>query len=92
MGSPGAHKGFVCALRASLAGMGLDSKRDFTPPTIFLGLLFCPWMWVIFFLVESNILLSTIVQQQVVILEFSQDKMSVHQALHTPYSYKQPHS
>ena len=49
VGSPGAHKGFVCALRASLAGMGLDSKRDFTPPTIFLGLLFCPWMWVIFF-------------------------------------------
>ena len=37
------HTRFVSALGASLAGMGLDSKRDFTPPTILLGLL-CPWM------------------------------------------------
>ena len=28
-----------------LAGMGFDSKCNFTPPTILLGLLFCPWMW-----------------------------------------------
>ena len=39
------HTRFVSALGASLAGMGFDSKRDFTPPTIFLGLLLCPWMW-----------------------------------------------
>ena len=38
------HTKFVWALRASLAGMGFDSKRDFTPPTILLGLLLCPWM------------------------------------------------
>ena len=25
--------------------MGFDSKCNFAPPTILLGLLFCPWMW-----------------------------------------------
>ena len=25
--------------------MGFDSKCDFVPPTIFLGLLLCPWTW-----------------------------------------------
>jgi len=30
-------------------GYGVDSKRDFTPPTILLGLLLCPGMWGIFF-------------------------------------------
>jgi len=33
----------------SLAGMGFDSKHDFTPLAILLGLLLCPWMWGIFF-------------------------------------------
>ena len=35
---------FVWALWASLVGMGFDSKRDYAPPTILLGLLLCPWM------------------------------------------------
>ena len=35
---------YVWALWASLAGMGFDSKHNFTPPTILLGLL-CPWTW-----------------------------------------------
>jgi len=39
---------FVQALWASLVGMGFDSKCDFAPPTILLGLLLCPWMWDIF--------------------------------------------
>ena len=30
------------------AGMGFDSKCDFTPPTILLGLFHCPWMGGIF--------------------------------------------
>ena len=30
-------------------GMGFDSERDFTPPTVLLGLLLCPWTWGIFF-------------------------------------------
>ena len=60
----------------SLVGMGFDSKCDFAPPTILLGLLLCPWMWGIFFLVESNILLLMVVQQRAVILEFSQEKTS----------------
>ena len=51
----------------SLAGMGSDSKHDVAPPTILLDPLF-----------GSNILLLTVVQQQVVILEFSQEKMSTH--------------
>ena len=28
-----------------LAGVGFNSKGDFTPPTIVLGLLLCFWMW-----------------------------------------------
>ena len=42
-------QGFVCALRASLAGLGSDSKRDFASPTILLRFLLCPWTWGIFF-------------------------------------------
>ena len=40
---------FVWAFRASLAGMGFDSKCDFAPLTILLGLLLCPWHGVSFF-------------------------------------------
>ena len=40
---------FVWALWASLAGMGFDYKRDFTPPSIFWRFLLCPWTWVYFF-------------------------------------------
>ena len=40
---------YFWTLHASLAGMGFDSKHDFAPPTILLGLLLCPWMWGIFF-------------------------------------------
>ena len=36
---------YVWALWASLVGMGFDSKCNFTPSTILLGLLLCPWMW-----------------------------------------------
>ena len=39
------HTRYVWALWASLVGMGFDFKCDFTPPTILLGLLLCPWMW-----------------------------------------------
>ena len=44
----GMHK--VCLsplLWASLGCMGFDSKPDFVPPTTLLGLLLCPWTWVI---------------------------------------------
>ena len=57
---------FVWALRASLASMGFDSKCNFAPPTVFLGLLFCCWTWGIFFLVVSNVILSMAIQQWVV--------------------------
>ena len=59
----------------SQLGIGFDSNCDFVPPTVLLRLLLCPWTWGIFFLVGSNILLSTVVQQQVVILEFPREKM-----------------
>ena len=36
---------FVWALWVSLGGMGFDSKCDFAPPTVLLGLLLCPWSW-----------------------------------------------
>ena len=58
----------------SLAGMGLDSKHNFTPPTILLGCLFpLPLDVGYLFLVGSNIFLLMVVQQRVVILEFSQE-------------------
>ena len=45
---PGEHK--VCVSSPSiLAGVGFDSKLDFTPPNILLRLLLFPWMWGIFF-------------------------------------------
>ena len=40
---------FVWALKASLAGMGFDSKCDFASSTVLLGLLLFPWTWGIFF-------------------------------------------
>ena len=43
------HTRFVWALWVSLVGMELDSKCDFTSPTVFLGLPLCPWTWNIFF-------------------------------------------
>ena len=55
--------------------MGLDSKQDFGPPTVLLGFSFALGQKVSF-LVGPNILLSMIVQQSIVILEFSQEKMS----------------
>ena len=73
------HTRLVLALQVSLVGMGFDSKCSSSPSTILLGLLLCPWMWGIF-LVGSNILLSMVVQQQIVILEFLQEKMSTQDA------------
>ena len=55
------HTGLVGALWVSLAWKGFDSKCDFTPPIVLLGLLLCPWMWGIFFLVGSKILQTTVV-------------------------------
>ena len=39
------HTRLVWTLWASLVGMEFDSKCEFTPPTVLLGLLLCPWMW-----------------------------------------------
>ena len=68
--------GCLSPLTISVVGMRFDSKRNFAPPTILLGLLLCPPTWDIFFLVGSNIPLSMVVQHRVAILEFSQEKMS----------------
>ena len=46
--------GFVRALQSSLVGMGFDSKCNFAPPTVLLGLLLCPWTWGIFFGVSQH--------------------------------------
>ena len=78
-------KGFVWALQASLVGMRLDSKGDFTPPTILLGLLLCPWTWDIFFWVGSNILLLMVAQKRALLLTFSQEKMSSTHPSTLPY-------
>ena len=80
-------RGFVWAVQASLASVGSDSKCDFTPPTILLGLLLSDWMWGIFFLVGSNILLSLIVQHWIAILEL-QKKMSTYPST-LPSCYQQ---
>ena len=42
-------QGFVWTLQVSLVGMKFDSKCDFAPPIIFLGIFLCPWIWGIFF-------------------------------------------
>ena len=83
-------QGFVCALQVSLVGLGFDSKCNFTPPTILLGILLCPWTQGIFFffLVGSNILQWTVVQQRVVVLEFSQEKMSARPSYLPSYATK----
>ena len=39
------HTRFVWTLWVSLAGMRIDSKHKFAPPSILLGLLLCPWTW-----------------------------------------------
>ena len=46
---PGVHKVLFEPSEHLWQVWGFDSKRDFTPPTILLGLLICPWMWSIFF-------------------------------------------
>ena len=45
---PGAQK-FCLSPLSVFGGNEFDSKHDFTPPTILLGLLLCPWMWGILF-------------------------------------------
>ena len=72
---PGAHK--VCLSPPSVSGWyGVWFQMWFCPSYHLSGDSLCPWTWGYLFLVGSNILLSTVVQQQVVILEFSQEKMS----------------
>ena len=39
------HIRFVWALWELLVGVEFDSKREFAPPTLSLGLLLCFWMW-----------------------------------------------
>ena len=36
---------FVWTLLESMVGIRFDSKHEFAPPTILLGLLLCPWAW-----------------------------------------------
>ena len=57
-------------------GMGFDSKCDFCPSYCLAGASPLPLDMGYLFLVESNILQLMVVQQRVVVLEFSQEKMS----------------
>ena len=43
------HTRFCLSPPSISVGMGFDSRHDFSPPTILLGLLLCAWMWDIFF-------------------------------------------
>ena len=80
------HTRFVWAFWAFLAGKGFDSKCDFTPPIV---LLHHPWWRAspspldmgYIFLLGSNILQLTVVQQWVVVLEFPQEKMRAHPSI-----------
>ena len=67
----------VWVLQVSLAGVRFDSKHDFAPPTILL-VSPLPLDTGYPFLVGSNILLLMVVEQRVVSLEFSQEKMSAY--------------
>ena len=42
------HARFCLSPLSISADMGFDSKRGFTPPTVLLGFLLCPWTWGIF--------------------------------------------
>ena len=42
-------RNFVWAFQVSLVVMRFESKCDLTLPTVLLGLLLSPWMWVIYF-------------------------------------------
>ena len=52
--SPGMHNILFEPSECLWLGMGFDSKCDFTPPTILLGLLLCPWTWKSFFWWDST--------------------------------------
>ena len=69
-------QGFIWVLWATLAGMGFDSKCDFCPSYYFVGASPLPLKVRYLFLVVSNILLLMVIQQQVAVLEFSQEKIS----------------
>ena len=43
------HTRFCLSPPSLSVGMGFDSRHDFSPPTILLGLLLCPWTWDIWF-------------------------------------------
>ena len=49
VGSPGAYRFCLSPLSVSVRYGGFDSKYNFTPPTILLGLLLCPCTWGVFF-------------------------------------------
>ena len=68
--------------------MKFDCKCGFTPPTILLGLFFCPWTSGIFFLVGSNILLLMAVQQcySFAVLKGEDELTSFHFAILCPYA------
>ena len=57
------------------ADVGIFFYRDYASPTVLLWLL-CLWMWDIFFLVGSSVLLLMVVQQLVRILVLLQKEMS----------------
>ena len=71
-------QGFVWALRASLATMEFNCKCSFAPSSILVGLLLYPWTWDIFCVCVCGIqhFLLMAAQQQVIILELLQEKMS----------------
>ena len=67
----------VWALQASMEGKRFDSKCNFPPSTVLLGLLLCPWMWGIFFWWDPTFSHWWLFSEWLVaILEFSQEKMN----------------
>ena len=76
MGSPGVHKVLFEPSEHLWWVWGLILNVIFAPPTILLGASPLPLDMGCLFLVGSNILLLMVVQQRVLILEFSQKKMS----------------
>ena len=70
---PGAHKVLFEPSEHLWQIWGFDSKHDFTPPTILLGLLLYPWTGGIFFWWDPTFLCRWLFTS-----EFSQEKMSTH--------------
>ena len=84
--------GFIWALQASLRSMEFDSKSNFTPPTVLLGLFLCPQTWDIYFWWDPTFSCRQLFSSKLLILEFLQEKLSACSSTPPSWIYITQHS